>query len=248
MMKRNRVISRLMGVIALSILFLLLASCRQNDAVVETTNLVEEVEITSNAPPDVESSGVTAGDESSGPVRVENSDGPPFYARFGENETFSDGEQVVIIFYRQPDCIPADFNLNQFFHFPDEDSPGAFACAPPTVNVFETWETAPEEGPAPLVAETRGLGAVPVWFFLAEGIETALADGVVTIGELAELPSRQVGTASTYDELLHPSQSNEDPLIQFTAEGTLEDGRDFIVDVSQGAADRYDHLTIDMGE
>lgn len=248
MLKSKRVINQQMSVIALSILFLLIVSCRQNDAVVETTLLVEEVEISSNAPPDVESNGVTAGDESGGPVRVENSDGPPFYARFGENETFSDGERVVIVFYRQPDCIPADFNLNQFFHFPGEDSPGAYACAPPTVKVFETWETALGEGPAPLVAESMATGAVPVWFFSAEEIEMALADGVVTIGDLADLPSRQVGTASTYNELLHPSQSNEDPLIQFTAEGTLEDGRDFIVDVSLGASDRYDHVTIGMVE
>ncbi len=248
MLKSKRVINQQMSVIALSILFLLIVSCRQTDAVVETTLLVEEVEISSNAPPDVESNGVTAGDESGGPVRVENSDGPPFYARFGENETFSDGERVVIVFYRQPDCIPADFNLNQFFHFPGEDSPGAYACAPPTVKVFETWETALGEGPAPLVAESMGTGAVPVWFFSAEEIEMALADGVVTIGDLADLPSRQVGTASTYNELLHPSQSNEDPLIQFTAEGTLEDGRDFIVDVSLGASDRYDHVTIGMVE
>lgn len=247
-MNSKRQISQVVSVCALLILFLLLVSCGQNEAAVVSTNLIEEAEVPSNAPPESESGDVAVGDESSGPMSVENSDGPPFYARFGENETFGDGEHVVVVFYRQPDCIPADFNLNQFFHLPGEEYPGAFACAPPTVNVFETWETAPGEGPAPLIAETTGLGAVPVWFFAAEEIESALADGVATIGDLAELPSRQVGTASSYYELLHPSQSNDHPLIQFTAQGTLADGGEFTVDVSRGAADRKDHVTINIGE
>lgn len=205
----------------------------------ETPEDIADADTSANAPPE---------DEGGGPIRVENSDGPPFYARFGENETFDDGEHVAIVFYRQPDCIPPDFNLNQFFHFPGEDDPGAFACAPPTVSVVETWETAPGEDPAPLVAETTGLGAVPVWFFSAGDIGVAMADRVVTIGELADLPSRQVGTASTYEELLHPSQSNEIPLIQFRAEGALEGGSTFTVDVSKGAADIADHTTIDIGD
>ena len=179
---------------------------------------------------------------------VTNNDGPPFYARFGENETFDDGEQVVIVFYRPPDCIPPDFNLNRFFHFPGEDGPGAFACAPPTVSAIETWETAPGEDPAPLVAESTGLGAVPVWFFSDSDIEAAMADGEVTVTELEALPSRQVGTAATYSELLHPSQSNENSLVQFTAEGALEDGTAFTVDVSKGATDVADHVTIDIDE
>ena len=75
-----------------------------------------------------------------------------------------------------------------------------------------------------------------------------MADGVVTIGELAELPSRLVGTAATYTELLHPSQSNAQPLNQFMAEGALEDGRAFLVDVSKGAPDVANHVTIEIGE
>ncbi|MFO7680210.1 MAG: hypothetical protein R6X34_09180, partial [Chloroflexota bacterium] len=57
-----------------------------------------------------------------------------------------------------------------------------------------------------------------------------------------------LGAAATYTELLHPSQSNAQPLIQFMAEGALEDGRSFLVDVSQGAPDVANHITIEMGE
>lgn len=184
--------------------------------------------------------------ESKEPIRVDANGEVPFYARFGENETFSDGEWTVIVFYRPPDCIPPDFNLNQFFHFPSEDNPGAFACAPPTTTSVEYWANGPQTDPAPLIAEMTGRGAVPVWFFSQTEMETALADGVVTIDELTGLSSRLVGTAATYTELLHPSQSNAQTLIQFTAEGTLEDDRSFMVNVSYGAPNVDDHTTIEI--
>ncbi len=184
--------------------------------------------------------------ESTEPVRIESNGEVPFYARFGENETFSNGEWAVIIFYRSPECIPADFNLNQFFHFPGDSGPGAFACTPPTTTSIEYWATGPETDPAPLVAEMTGRGAVPVWFIALSEVEAALADGVVTIGELAESPSLLKGEAASYTELLHPGQSNPQSLIQFAAQGTLEDGRSFMVDVSSGAPDVADHTTIEI--
>lgn len=184
--------------------------------------------------------------ESKDPVRIEANGEVPFYARFGENETFSDGEWTVIIFYRSPDCIPADFNLNQFFHFPGNDGPGAFACAPPTTTSIEYWANGPQTDPAPLIAEMTGRSAVPVWFIAQAEVEAAMADGTVTIGELAETPSLLKGEAASYTELLHPGQSNPQFLIQFTAEGALEDGRSFMVDVSYGAPDVEDHTTIEI--
>ncbi len=182
------------------------------------------------------------------PVVMDSQGEVPFYARFGENETFGDEEVVAIVFYRPPECIPAEFNLMQFFHFPDENSPGAFACAPPTTTGTETWQNGPETDPAPLVAELSGRGAVPVWFFDREELFAAMADGQVTIGDLTEMPSRRVGTAVTYAELLHPSQSNAQPLIQFTAEGTLEEGGAFAVSVSNGDPEVTDHVTIEFAE
>lgn len=184
--------------------------------------------------------------EAKEPVRIEANGEVPFYARFGENETFSDGDWTVIVFYRSPDCIPTDFNLNQFFHFPGNDSPGAFACTPPTTTSVEYWANGPQTDPAPLIAEMTGRGAVPIWFIAQAEVEAALSDGVVTIGELAESPSLVKGEAVSYTELLHPGQSNPQSLIQFKAEGTLEDGRSFMVDVSYGALGVADHTTIEI--
>lgn len=68
----------------------------------------------------------------------------------------------------------------------------------------------------------------------------------MTIGEPAESPSLLKGEVATYTELLHPGQSNPQPLIQFTAEGALADGCSFIVDASYGAPDVADHATIEI--
>ena len=231
-------------VLLFALLLLLLAACGQNEETAESPAVENPDARESVAGED----SPTQENEPGEPIRMEANGEVPFYARFGENETFSNGEWTAIVFYRSPDCIPADFNLNQFFHFPGESGPGAFGCTPPTTTSVELWANGPETDPAPLVAEMTGRGAVPVWFFDRAEIETEMADGVVTIGELAELPSRLVGTAASYTELLHPSQSNAQPLIQFIAEGALEDGRSFLVDVSQGAPDVANHITIEINE
>ncbi len=218
-------------------LLVLLAACGQ----------VAAPEGDTTARPEAPTPAPDAANADSGPLRIENGGDVPFYARFGENETFDNGEWTVIVFYRPPDCIPADFNLSQFFHFPDENGPGAFGCAPTTTTGTELWETGPETDPAPLEAEMAGRGAVPVWFIANAEMQTAMEDGIVTIDELEALPSRLVGTATTYSEFLRPTQSSAAPMIQFSAEGTLESGAPFGVDVSKGAPDVADHVTIDIG-
>jgi hypothetical protein len=235
-MNTNRFVKVFMGV---ALLVTAISSCA-GPAAPETVSAPQPTEAVEM---EVEASPPAVSGE---PVRLEANGEVPFYARFGENETFSDGEWTVIVFYRSPDCIPADFNLNQFFHFPSEGSPGAFACAPPMMMSIEYWANGPETDPAPLIAEMTGRGAVPVWFIAQAEVEQAMEDGMVTIGELAALPSRQVGEAKAYTELLHPSQTNAQTLIQFKAEGALEDGRAFTVDVSYGAPEVDDHTTIEI--
>jgi hypothetical protein len=160
-------------------------------------------------------------------VRVDNEGETPFYARFGTNETFSDGDRTVIIFYRPPGCIPADFNMMDFFDLPDESGPGAFGCQPTTTDGYEMWEGEPGSGPAPLRVWLRGRGAVPVWFVNTAELQALIDDdGVVTITDLESL-SPLKGIAGKYYEVLHPSQSNEKPLIIFRAEGELQGGGSF---------------------
>jgi hypothetical protein len=160
-------------------------------------------------------------------TRIDSGGQVPFYARIGENETFSDGDWTVVIFYRPPECIPGGFNLNQFFHFPGENDEGAFACQPATTEGFEIWEGEPGSGPAPLRAHLRGLGAVPVWFVDTDSLHALIEDdGVFTIGDLEGLNPLK-GTADSYYEVLHPSQSNEKSVVIFRASGVLENGNSF---------------------
>lgn len=164
-----------------------------------------------------------------------DSDGQvPFYARISRSEIINDGEWSAVVFYRPPTCIPADFNLLDFFDFPGPAGPGAFGCNPPTTDSVEIWQNGPGIDFAPLVGKFRGLGAVPVWFASVSDMEAAVADDVLTIGELSSLPSLRVGSAGFYRETLRPSESPAPGpgSIQYTALGGLEGGGLFRVIVS----------------
>jgi hypothetical protein len=152
--------------------------------------------------------------------------GPPYYARVGF-QVFDDGQWVAIPFYRPPSCIPADFNLLQFFHFPGPDGPGAFAC-PLLVSGFLLIEPDASLGTFPrrVVLEGRD---VPVWFVPSAVFADAIANGGLTIGELEQLQPMR-GLASSYHETLHPRP--DEHLIVIVARGTLEDGRTFVFQVT----------------
>lgn len=173
-------------------------------------------------------------------VRVEGGGVVPFYARIERGEVFHTDDWAAIVFYRPPACVPVDFNLLAFF-----DAPRAFGCTPPTVDGFTIWKNGPGIDPAPIQSELRGLGAVPVWFVSWPELQAAIADGVLTIGELAALPSRVIGSAGFYQETLHPEQAARNGKIEFVARGALEDGRSFQVQAALNhAAGRLTHMRI----
>lgn len=144
--------------------------------------------------------------------------GPPYYARIIP-PAFE--EWTAIAFYRDPTCIPSDFNLLRFL-----DAPRAFGCRL-TVEGFEIWRTGPGQDLAPMHIESREAGLVPVWFVRPDVMEAAMADGVLTITELSALPTLVVGSATRFSEVLHPEQSARQPSIRISAFGTLVDGRSF---------------------
>lgn len=171
-------------------------------------------------------------------VRTEDGGQVPFYARAPRNQTFDDGEWAVIPFYRSPDCVPVHFNLLDFFDFPDGTNFGAFECQPVTTDNFSIWKNGPNVDPAPVMSQFHGLGAVPVWFVRVEELEAAVADDVLTIGELAGLPSLLLGTATHFKETLHPGESGSPSggRIQIKATGELIDGRSFRVNLAANQA------------
>ena len=165
-------------------------------------------------------------------VRVEGGGDVPFYARLGRGEIYHTDEWAAIVFYRPPTCIPANFNLLDFF-----DIPGAFDCNPPTTDGFAIWEHGPETDPAPLTLELHGLGAVPIWFVSWPTLQAAMADDVLTIGELEAVQPLK-GSASFYHEVLRPTGAVNVSTIEFNAGGMLADGRSFHVEASSAGFSR----------
>jgi hypothetical protein len=168
---------------------------------------------------------LAAAQSASANVRIEGAGQEPFYARIDSGGLVpNDGDLAAIVFYRPPSCVRADFNLLDFF-----DIPWAFFCGPPTTTGFTIWNNGPGLDPAPVQAVNHGLGAVPVWFVSWPELQAATSDGVLTIGELAALPSLLVGSADSFHQVLHPDFAANVPKLTLVASGTLEDGRSFRV-------------------
>lgn len=156
--------------------------------------------------------------------------GMPFYARVElfPPYIFNDGDWAAVVFYRDPACVPADFNLISVF-----DIPGAFSC-PHTVHGASLWHGEPFNG-APKIINISGSGAVPVWFVPWEAVsDQARADGVLTRSDLQQIEGRLVGYADQYTETLHPHADpafggggHPNPKMIVDAQGQLEDGRPF---------------------
>ena len=148
--------------------------------------------------------------------------GPPFYANFAATFMPTDGETVAIAFYREPFCIPGNFNLLVQFN-----PPTAFGC---TLTIEgKRWWHDPTTDPFPFQIRFSGLGAVPIYFVNAEELTAAASDGVLTIGELQTLPSLLMGVADDFHQVIHNSnqapgaekQSNNKGHEELDAHGTI---------------------------
>lgn len=155
--------------------------------------------------------------------------GPPFYARVTTilNQFFHADDWLAIPFYRDPSCVPPDFNLLELFDFPGADGPGAFAC-PLLMSGFLLIEPDAPLGTFPRQVVLRG-DAVPFRFVPWSEFEAGAEDGVVTMAELSAM-NPVAGIAHRYHETLKPREG--DHLIVIRADGTLEDGRSFRFGVS----------------
>lgn len=132
--------------------------------------------------------------------------GIPFYARVGYPPGFPEGQlfeaagRVVIVFYRVVSCIPDDFDLLDFFHFPSPDGPGAYQCPAYHTGVLYTEADAPPTA-FPKIVDLKGT-AVPIWLVDAGQFREAASDGSLTMPELAGL-DRIERTVDTYEEHIH---------------------------------------------
>jgi hypothetical protein len=158
-------------------------------------------------------------------VRIEipaQGPGVPAYARIEAGRVIQDGTWAAIVFYRLPECVPNDFNLLSFY-----DPPRAFDC-PLTVRGFEIWKNGPPPVDfGPIQTKSHGLGAVPIWFVKWSELQTAIADGTLTVSELWTLPSLRIGSASFFQETLHPLGAAQHGSLDIVAHGLLSNGSAF---------------------
>jgi hypothetical protein len=163
-------------------------------------------------------------------VVPEQSPSGPYYARLERGVIRSAGGRIAIAFYRDPSCVPPNFNLLNFFDF--SNVPAIFNC-PLTVHGFEVWKNGPQLDLAPVQSKLRGNGAVPVWFVSVQDFEAALPG--ITKAELLAMPSLVQGSASFFEETLHPSGGAEQPMLSLVAHGLVPDGRSFIFQMTEAA-------------
>jgi hypothetical protein len=157
-------------------------------------------------------------------VRTEGVEGMlPYYARLEASTIYHDDSWAVVVFYRPTSYVPADFNLLGFWDFNLLTNP-----VPATVDGFVLWE---ELGVQPALINLHGLGAVPVWFVSWDDMQAAVADGMLTIGELGALPTLKKGAATNYQEMLQPDSPDRLGTIEYNAKGKLENGETFQVHV-----------------
>lgn len=152
--------------------------------------------------------------------------GPPFYSPIERLFIPHTEEWAAIVFVRDPACIPPGFNLLDLLAVP-----AAFGC-PATVEGHITYKNGPPPiDAAPIHALLRGTGAVPIWFVAWSALEAAIADDLLTLPEIAAMPSLRVGSASSFQMSQHPGATRPQGLgngkIEMVARGLLEDGRSF---------------------
>ncbi len=148
------------------------------------------------------------------------STGGPFYARISRGGILHTDDWAAIAFYRDPACVPAGFNLLDFF------DPNAFGCSS-FVSGIEVWKNGPQTDPAPIQSKLQAIAPMPIWFVSWTELQAAIADNVLTVGELLALPSLQQGTATFFTETLHPIQPGRQSMINLESSGVLPDGRGF---------------------
>jgi hypothetical protein len=181
-------------------------------------------------------------------VRIDDPQ-PPFYARIEADPSaglaqgiFHNDQWAAIPFYRDPACVPADFNLLQLVDLTPDPVYGLrpFGCAL-AVEGFELWQNGPSIDPAPIHSRLRAIDAVEIWFVSWPALSLEVQDGQLTIGELSSMPSLRRGTATLFSETLHPAigPSKADN-IALEALGYTDDGARFLLHVAATGTARGD--------
>lgn len=155
-----------------------------------------------------------------------------------------DKHWAAVVFYRNPDCVPPDFDLGQFFDLPRPGSLGAFACEL-LVEGHEIWRNGPSKDLGPIYVRTRNATArLPIWFVKWSDLRPLLDSGKVYIWQIRNLPSLVRGEARWFEEALYPNGAASDPGLTMKAAGRLENGGKFLLSWHFQASTNADEVVI----
>ena len=174
-------------------------------------------------------------------LRIPDDIQPPAYSILGHGYLPHTDTWAVVAFYRSPECIPAAFNLLDFLDFSGQP----FLCEL-QIEGRSSWVSLSDPYPANVF--NWGTGAVPVWFVRWPELEAAAADDVLTIGELAGLPSLVVGSASFFHESIrNDTRGQRGGNSTAVGSGTLTNGRRFFFEITEKFRDGehlFPHVSI----
>src|SRR4051812_1439597 len=152
--------------------------------------------------------------------------GFPGYAQLGYDPliqalfVINDGEWAAIPFYRDPACVPADFDL-----IDQVDVPRAYGCASLVEGYFSLSIANNVDFHFHAKGPVAGFPLPTVYFVKYAELLAAVADGELLIGELQALPSLKVGRATFFQDNSGASVTDvsyEHFHANFRAEGILE--------------------------
>ena len=142
------------------------------------------------------------------------SSGIPAYARIELGWTLHTDEWAAVPFWRNPDCVPKDFNLLDWF------DPNAFECES-FVEGFFVWKNGPDD-PAPIQVNIKDAGPMHIYFVPWPVMQVAIGDGALTMLELEGLSGVQIGIATFYTEIMHPTGGAQQVMLEIVAKGYME--------------------------
>ncbi len=140
-----------------------------------------------------------------------------------------EGYAVVYFYVNDPGVVPEDFNLLRMFNPAGTATLTTDDWAVDGFNIRSNPEDA-----IPRKVHLYGKGAVPFWFIPADAMNSATADGELTILEMDALPSVR-GIAEHFVEELHPSGipdgGHKHPALHLEAHGYLDNGGKFKITI-----------------
>lgn len=157
--------------------------------------------------------------------------GLPAYARLGRNGDSwgipRDAEWSAIVFYRDPECIPIDFDLSLGFDPPGPQGLGAWGCRPLFEGSELRFSSLELAAPPEYIYMRNATLDLPIWFVATQELNELLDRGFVYIDEIEALSSRVVGHAWQFEEQITPLQTTLESTVRMSASGRLESGGRF---------------------